>query len=373
MSRLQTYYLLCDLLSINCRPDIREAVIKSLQSKKQNWPLFISTASNHLVLQTIYCKLKQNQLTEYVPNEVLAHLQYIYELNYKRNVEILQQVKSINTILNHQGIAPLYLKGTGNIIDNLYPNMAERIMYDIDFLIPEHQLETATKILIESGYQQTKEYSPNDKLKKHNPPLVKPGTISSVEIHCNPVNYKFSNSFSTHEVWQKAKQITGDFNCYVMCDSHKIIHNFIHSQLTHEGQLYAKVFLRNLYDLQLLSKREDPEQVFANMQSYQKQAFNYLGIMHQGFGLKRTGKSAFLFSYWKYSFRHQLNISSPLISIGNDFIFKIFRQYIKKIYNALYDKEVRGLLLKKLGTKNWYKLHFQSYKDLYKKHLYMQK
>ena len=44
----------------------------------------------------------------------------IYTLNRTRNEHILLQVKEINTTLNAAGISPIYLKGTGNLIDVIY-------------------------------------------------------------------------------------------------------------------------------------------------------------------------------------------------------------------------------------------------------------
>ena len=41
----------------------------------------------------------------------------IYTLNRTRNEQILLQVKEINATLNAADISPIYLKGTGNLID----------------------------------------------------------------------------------------------------------------------------------------------------------------------------------------------------------------------------------------------------------------
>src|ERR1035437_5025285 len=118
MNMLQTYYLIGNMLSSDSISNQRECVIKSLKSPTISWQLFIATASNHLVLQTIYHKVLEQQLTKYLPSEVLGHLKYIYDINFQRNTKILEQVNSINLLLNSHGIVPLYLKGVGNIIED---------------------------------------------------------------------------------------------------------------------------------------------------------------------------------------------------------------------------------------------------------------
>jgi len=44
-------------------------------------------------------------------------------------------MKEMNATLNAAGISPIYLKGTGNLIDGFYEDIGERIIGDIDFLV----------------------------------------------------------------------------------------------------------------------------------------------------------------------------------------------------------------------------------------------
>jgi len=44
-------------------------------------------------------------------------------------------MKEMNAKLNAAGISPIYLKGTGNLIDGFYEDIGERIIGDIDFLV----------------------------------------------------------------------------------------------------------------------------------------------------------------------------------------------------------------------------------------------
>ena len=369
MTRAQTYYLISNLLSPDYSREHRESMIISFETPGMDWSHFISIGSNHLVLQTIYCKLLELEITGYLPIEVLEHLKYVYDLNYQRNTEILNQVVSINTLLSNRGIVPLYLKGIGNIIDGLYNNIGERIMYDIDFLVPEKQWKTAAEILLEDGYLGNREYDPSKRMMmKHYPTLSKAGTKASVEIHRLPVDLIHSTTLDVKEVWQSKKLVEGNFNCFVMSDRHKIIHNFIHSQLHHEGHLYAKVFLRNLYDLLLLSKRENLETVFSGMNKYHKQAASYLLIMNKGFGVNDYRQYILKHKGWWYLKRHEINLRTWIISRTTYLALKIVRAYVKLPFQALTDKKLRISLITRLLDIHWYGQHLSSYRRFPLKH-----
>jgi len=48
--------------------------------------------------------------------------------------------------------SPIYLKGTGNLIDGIYSDIGERIIGDIDFLVPEKDFRTTAELFKKEGY-----------------------------------------------------------------------------------------------------------------------------------------------------------------------------------------------------------------------------
>lgn len=235
-------------------------------------------------------------------------------------------------------------------------------MYDIDFLVQDEEWEATAEVLLSNGFQGNKVYDPRKRTEmKHYPTLSKPGCRASVEIHRLPVDYIFTKTFKTAEVWQNKKLMNDEYNCYVMSDKHKIIHNFIHSQLHHDGNLYAKVFLRNIYDLYLLSKREDVQAVFASMNHYHRQAANYLQIMNRAFDTNNTKQRISGYTGLPYLVRHEINLRTSFISRIVLYTIKIFRAYIKLPFLSITDKELRVSIIKRLLRWQWYVQHFRSY------------
>ena len=134
MSILPIYFI-GQCLSLDEHPLFRETIIVQFSDPGYDWNSFIWTCSNHLVLPVIYLKLLKHDLLGFVPDVLAQHLEDIYTLNRTRNEQILLQVKEMNATLNAAGISPIYLKGTGNLIDGFYEDIGERIIGDIDFLV----------------------------------------------------------------------------------------------------------------------------------------------------------------------------------------------------------------------------------------------
>jgi len=128
-------YFIGQCLSLDEHPTFRETIIAQFSDPGYDWNSFIWTCSNHLVLPVIYLKFLKYDLLGYLPEVLAQHLKEIHSLNRTRNEQIILQVKEMNATLNAAGISPIYLKGTGNLIDGFYEDIGERIIGDIDFLV----------------------------------------------------------------------------------------------------------------------------------------------------------------------------------------------------------------------------------------------
>ena len=73
----------------------------------------------------------------------MDYMKYITKLNRERNEEIIAQAKELNTLLLEHHITPIFLKGTGNLLEGLYEDIGERMVGDIDFLFSEEDYPKA--------------------------------------------------------------------------------------------------------------------------------------------------------------------------------------------------------------------------------------
>jgi hypothetical protein len=85
-------------------------------------------------------------------------MELITGLNRERNQQISTQATALNTLLLDHEITPLFLKGTGNLLAGIYTDIAERMIGDIDFILPKEQYTKAIALLREDGYTDVLKY-----------------------------------------------------------------------------------------------------------------------------------------------------------------------------------------------------------------------
>ncbi len=365
MNIYQTYFLLGKILALDVNPQPEE-IIQVLQKDDIPWEQFVALADQHLILQALFPKIQDHKLDEFFPGEVLKHLKYIFDLTTTRNLEVIKQTEKLTVVLSKEGISPLYMKGVGNILDGVYKYPGERILHDIDLLVPEEKFEDAAKILISDGYRSNYNYNPAQKNQsRHYPILFKPGEPVYAELHRMPVGRKYSKYFNTEMTMQAAKRITFYPGCLVMSDEHKIIHNFIHGQMDHRSRIYAREFMRNLYDLLLLSGRADPEKVLSDFGHFRRTSSGYLDITYDTFAITPTNRINPPLFFHAYRFRYFLNIRYPFVGMMSLLLIRLFSGYVVKPLRAITDKELRMNLISKLGSRGWYKKQGRFYRKVF--------
>jgi len=356
------YFLLAQCLSLDFVGNHKQTVIDTFKTNTVDIQKFVRMADNHLILQTLYPGLEKHELLGYVPPELSEYLKKIYDLNSKRNNEISDQIKTLNTILAKEGIVPMYLKGAGNMLDGLYKNPGERILHDIDFLVEETDFFKSAEILLSKGYYLKNSSPPgNIKYLKHYPLLFSDDYPASVEIHRLPVRKEFVKVFSPDMVLREAIRSADGSGSLVMSDEHKAIHIFLHSQLENSGHLYAKASLRDLYDLLLLSGRANLEEVFFNYGHYHRKAAGLLDILYRSFDCHPQKRIIPGLFFHFYAFRYGLNLRFRFVRIISSLLIRMYISYIKKPFLAISNKEIRLSLFRKLKDRKWWGKHFRRY------------
>jgi len=345
-------------------PAFSHVIIDKITADTIDWMKFVTLCSNHLILPSIYLKFLSHDLLKYLPEELAEHLKDIYDLNLTRNNQILKQLKEITVRLNCDNIYPIFLKGTGNLLDHLYADNGERIIGDIDFLVPKKNYLRTAKLLEEDGYSPVTLFYCEVENLKHYPRISKPGYPAVLEIHQLPVSEKFQSWFNPGMIEKDKKPVKSLPGSYVLSNNHNIILNFIHGQLDHEGYLYGIVSFRDLYDLYLLSKRTPLTLTINNIKA-RKQAVAYFAFAGKAFGLNEKFFPETNLSAWLFAKKHDLNHNSvffyhsfrSIVYLTNRILIGIPRQIIQSIYS----KEVRKSVIDRLSNRNWYRESFRSY------------
>ena len=164
MTYKETLYFIAQSLTLSSEEKNRSSIELILKTKELDWDSVVKLSTSHYVLSAVYCNLKRANFLKYVPAELVKYMKYITNLNRDRNKQIIQQAKKLNSLLLDNGIRPIFLKGTGNLLASIYEDIAERMVGDIDFLVSKNDYLKVIHILSKHGYSNIKSLT---KTKRH--------------------------------------------------------------------------------------------------------------------------------------------------------------------------------------------------------------
>lgn len=369
MNKLDMIGLAGLFLSLDEYPDRMERVRKNVSLPGFSPEEFIRTCSDHLVLQTLYCRLRDHGPEGMTGPSLMEHLKLIHQMNLQRNEEIISQAVELSQILGEAGIVPVFLKGTGNLLDGLYADSGERIMSDIDLLLEASQLDTAVNILTGAGYVAAEHKWGNPVKELHSPPLFHPDYQVGVEVHISPVPPPYNRRFPAELLLRDKREASNQPGCFVPSDPHKIIHNFIHSQLSNEGAGTGLLQLRDIYDLWKLSLRTDIGSIMPSM-PYRSKAESYLlaaaKIFEDPVHLPVTGGLRQRIYLFHFSSNNRYRWYYRIFRFLRTIFKLIFVRYLLNLPAVLFDGRKRKAVLRKLKDRDWYEMHLKGIrKDLH--------
>jgi hypothetical protein len=121
-------------LTISLEAKNRQEIEIFLKTTDVDWDTVVKVSTSHFVFLAIYCNFKRADFLKYLPADLVEYMKHLTNLNRDRNNQIIQQAKDLNSLLLENGVRPIFLKGTGNILEGLYEDVGERMVGDIDFL-----------------------------------------------------------------------------------------------------------------------------------------------------------------------------------------------------------------------------------------------
>lgn len=370
MTNKELFYFTGQCLALDEHPQFRKEIIELIEKDAIDWEKLIGLCSNHLVLPLIYLKFKSHGILPHLPGEVMEHLVEIHALNHSRNLQILQQLKEVTALLNQAGIYPVYLKGAGHLLNGLYDDLGERMIGDIDFLVPEKDYLPTARLLEKEGYSTGGTFYGDVNVLKHYPRLFKPGVPADLEVHRMPVAEKHASWFNAELIFKEKKTVSSLEGCFVLSDRHNLIHNFIHCQLGHQGHNTGIVAFRDLYDVYRLSKRTEVRSILAEIKPRQK-AIAYFVLAGKALGLAGEFYPSPNLSSRILILKHDLNYSSKMFyntyRTINYILKRIVDGYIRQFIQSFYSKKMRRSVMDRLSNRQWYMAHLKSYKNIFQR------
>lgn len=207
------------------------------------------------MLPAIYFQLNRAELLHYLPKELVNFMEHIVSLNKDRNASILEQCSHLDKILRENGIEPIFLKGTGLILQQMYQNSAERMIGDIDILVSPTQIESAAEVLKQHGYANFNDSTlrlPNTEKNRHLERFIHPNKIAAIEVH----RFILRNQDMGLYRYSRLEKDSINFNSKKFLGlQDQLIYAVTSKQINDYGRSYLNFDFRSIYDSLKLTER----------------------------------------------------------------------------------------------------------------------
>jgi hypothetical protein len=246
--RLSSLDFLCKILS----PVIsRKAVLGKIQNKQLNWLTIIEIANENFLTSALFFMLKDKDLLRYIDDvELIAYLNEIYNINLKRNLEIIDQSKELAMTLEKRGVKPLFLKGAASLLLKNYKDPGIRFLTDIDFYVDNDFIKEVLKGLKSIGYARdpkcTYDY---DALHHHYTPMFSPKWQTFIEPHIAILHHNRTTLFPQESSFIESPY---DKDIYTFSPENRFLHAYLHTDFDHKKYWKRELDLRQLYEISIL-------------------------------------------------------------------------------------------------------------------------
>ena len=248
MNYKETLFFVAKCLTISLEEENKKEIENQLKTTEIDWDAVVKVSTAHLVFTTLYCNLKRAKFTHLLPEELVNYMIHITDLNRERNQQIIKQAKEINELLLANNITPIFLKGTGNLLEDLYTDIAERMLGDIDFLVSQEDFKNTVRLLKKEGYSAENEIYMD--FHWHYPKMVKKNRIAAVEVHKNVLKKPYTSYLDYETLIENSLSVN---NCKVASFENQSLVTILQKQINDNLYFSKTISLRNLYDSFLLS------------------------------------------------------------------------------------------------------------------------
>lgn len=259
VSRMMTDHaplaILCACLALEDVGD--DVIVATLERAATHWHAVCWLAGNHLVTPTLAGALQRKGLFDRLPDEVREYLATLQALNRDRNRMLREQLFAITGQLNRLGIQPLLLKGAIALLPDAYPGAEDRVMGDLDILVPEARLPEAIAAVTAMGYRHWDEgvLLPGESETWHHfPALLHSDLPVKLELHRRIVDDPADDARLRAGLESRIVTMPGAGEARAPDIPTRLLHNFLHAQIVDRHRRRRELNLRQLYEFAALAQ-----------------------------------------------------------------------------------------------------------------------
>ena len=234
------------LVNILYRP--ASELLNGVDINNINFEKLITLASDHLMLPALFFNIQKKKAAYLFPEDFIDYIKNIFAINKARNEILLEEAKELSELLVENNIKHLFLKGTALLLSNVFEDIGERMIGDIDFIIQGKDEEKIKKVLEKNKYCSKKPFSSFRLFRhRHLPRRVNKNKIIAIEPHLKLLNPRYRCAFNT-------KRLLNDFNegletIKTPRQSFLFDHCVYNFQINDHGFINAKHSHRSIYDI----------------------------------------------------------------------------------------------------------------------------
>ena len=349
------FLFIAKCLTISLFEDNKHEIESILKKNIVDWDTIVKLSTSQYVLPALYCNFERSGFLKYLPDDLIAYMQYLTTINANRNTEIIKQAKRINNLLLEYSIRPIFLKGTGNLLAGLYENIAERMVGDIDFIVSTEDYPKAINILRNYGYYEVEKYKYYAPSYMHYRRLKNDNYIAAIEIHYELTLEKYKDEFNYSFVEKTSQNIN---NICVTSYANMLNLSIISDQINDGGFYYKTIALRNAYDVYLLSKKTNAKDAINILYNLKDILNCFLAASYEVFNKEECLKydDSKKVSSYLASFNEQFK-NKKIVKFRNKLIsyFLFLKPRFYMLRKSFTDKDYRLWFFKRISDINWYK------------------
>ena len=314
-------------------------VLKGIDPDNINFEKLITLASGHLMLPALFFNIQKKKVTYLFPEDFIEYIKNIFEINKARNKILLSEAEELSELLYKNNIKHIFLKGTALLLSNVFEDIGERMVTDIDFIIQHKDEEKVIKLFNKHNYfgKSPKLYQTLFKIFKpiHLPRRVNEKKIIAIEPHLELLSPKYRFVFNSKKLINAFKEKTKTIK--TPNKSFLFDHCIYALQIDDKGFIKSYHFHRSIYDIYKLDCKNSLVVKNIKKDIFIKHFFQTIDKF-KIFDIHI--KTTLLSSYFDKLFRFLVILDSRFFS------FKI----PNKIIQLFFYKEIRKRDLKKIST-----------------------
>ena len=234
------------LVNILYRP--ASEILNGVDINNINFEKLITLTSGHLMLPALFFNIQKKKATYLFPEDFIDYIKNIFAINKARNEILLEEAKELSELLVENNIKHIFLKGTALLLSNVFEDIGERMIGDIDFIIQGKDEEKIKKVLEKNKYCSKKPFSLFSLFRhRHLPKTTHKNKIIAIEPHLKLLNPRYRCAFNT-------KRLSNDFNegletIKTPSQSFLFDHCVYNFQINDGGFIGTKHSHRSIYDI----------------------------------------------------------------------------------------------------------------------------